>query len=222
MKKVLLVEDDHDLYELVKYNLEKAKFLVAGSKTGKNAVELCRSEQPDLILLDIVLPKVDGLEICRALKADVRLAPIPVIFLTARNAELDRLLGFEVGAKDYVVKPFFISELLVRIKVQLQHPLRPQVLTSGKLRLDRTSYQVWVGGREVKLPRREFRLLEFFMEHPNIVFSREQLLKAVWNGGHEVFDQAVGCSVYRLRRAIGESFIYSSRCFGYSFLPNEN
>ncbi|MBM3756785.1 MAG: response regulator transcription factor, partial [Acidobacteria bacterium] len=120
MKKILLIEDDSDLFALLKYNLEKEGYQFTGSQTGKGAVDLCRRERPDLILLDIMLPDSDGLEICRAIRAHTDLSHIPVIFLTARATETDRIVGLEIGANDYIVKPFFVRELIARIKIQFR------------------------------------------------------------------------------------------------------
>src|SRR5260370_17705672 len=117
MKKIVLIEDDSDLYSLVQYNLEKEGFALAGSQTGKGAVELCRRERPDLIILDIMLPDSDGLEICKAIRNHSDLAHVPVIFLTARASETDRIVGLELGANDYIVKPFFFRDLIARIKI---------------------------------------------------------------------------------------------------------
>src|SRR5688572_53979 len=125
MKKIALIEDDADLYSLVQYNLEKEGFQVAGSQTGKGAVELCRREKPDLVLLDIMLPDSDGLDICKAIRAHPELSHLPVIFLTARATETDRIVGLELGANDYVVKPFSIRELIARVKVHFRERTAP-------------------------------------------------------------------------------------------------
>src|SRR5881398_2206433 len=143
MKKILLIEDDADLFALLNYNLEKEGFKTVGQQTGKGAVELCRRERPDLILLDVMLPDADGLEICRAIRAMPELAQIPVIFLTARASEADRIIGLELGANDYIVKPFFVRELIARIKLQFRNQATPaRVLEAGGVELDRTSCQV--------------------------------------------------------------------------------
>src|SRR5437868_5420559 len=120
MKKIVLIEDDADLFALIQYNLEKEGFAMAGSHTGKGAIDLCRREKPDLIILDIMLPDSDGLEICRAIRSHPELSHIPVIFLTARAAETDRIVGLEMGANDYVVKPFSVRELIARIKIHFR------------------------------------------------------------------------------------------------------
>src|SRR5687767_12587180 len=129
MKKIVLIEDDSDLFALLKYNLEKEGFALVGAQTGKGAIELCRRERPDLIILDIMLPDSDGLDICKGIRAQADLAHIPVIFLTARASETDRIVGLELGANDYIVKPFFVRELIARIKIQFRsHTAQTRVL----------------------------------------------------------------------------------------------
>src|ERR1700728_3952586 len=149
MKKIVLIEDDADLYSLIQYNLDKEGFTVVGSQTGKGALELCRRERPELIILDIMLPDSDGLDICKGIRAHPELAPIPVIFLTARASETDRIVGLELGANDYIVKPFFVRELIARIKIHFrgQAPVS-KLLKSGDLELDRARCRVELGGKE--------------------------------------------------------------------------
>jgi DNA-binding response OmpR family regulator len=222
MKKIVLIEDDADLYSLIQYNLEKEGFTMAGAQTGKGAVELCRRERPDLIILDIMLPDSDGLEICRAIRNHSELAPVPVIFLTARASETDRIVGLELGANDYIVKPFFIRELIARIKIHFRgQPPVTKILRSGDLELDRARCRVFLSGGEVTLTATEFRLLEFLMSRPGVVFSREQLLDAVWGHDRAVTDRTVDVYILRLRQKIEaaeeSTFIRSVRGFGYSF-----
>src|SRR5216684_8534883 len=222
MKKIVLIEDDADLYALLQYNLEKEGFQMAGSKTGKGAIDLCRAFGPDLILLDIMLPDSDGLDICKGIRNHPELAHVPVIFLTARGSEADRIVGLELGANDYMVKPFFIRELIARVKNQFrtQAPLARQ-LRSGPLELDRSSCRVTLHGSEVSLTATEFRLLEYLMSRPGVVFSRAQLLDAVWGHDRAVTDRTVDVYVLRLRQKIEQedspAFIRSVRGFGYSF-----
>src|SRR5689334_7002368 len=181
MKKIFLIEDDADLYSLLKYNLEKEGFSMTGLQTGRGALELCRQTRPDLILLDIMLPDSDGLDICKGIRNDAELASTPVIFLTARASETDRIVGLEIGANDYVVKPFFVRELIARIKLQFRNQAPPsRQLEAGGLELDVASRQVRLHGNALSLTATEFRLLEFFMARPGVVFSREQLLDSVW------------------------------------------
>ena len=223
MKKIALIEDDSDLYSLLKYNLEKEGFAMVGSQTGKGAIELCRRERPDLILLDIMLPDSDGLDICKGIRNHPELAHLPVIFLTARASETDRIVGLELGANDYIVKPFFIRELIARIKIQFRGQVAPsKVLKSGGLELDRTSCRVKLNGAAISLTATEFRLLEFLMSRPSVVFSREQLLDAVWGHDRAVTDRTVDVYILRLRQKMesdptNPSLIRSVRGFGYSF-----
>jgi len=222
MKKIVLIEDDADLYSLIQYNLEKEGFTMAGAQTGKGAIDLCRRERPDLIILDIMLPDSDGLEICRAIRNHSELAPVPVIFLTARASETDRIVGLELGANDYIVKPFFIRELIARIKIHFRgQPPATKILRSGELELDRARCRVHLNGGEVTLTATEFRLLEFLMSRPGVVFSREQLLDAVWGHDRAVTDRTVDVYILRLRQKIEateeSTFIRSVRGFGYSF-----
>ena len=225
MKKIVLIEDDADLYALLKYNLEKEGFIMAGSQTGKGAIDLCRRERPDLIILDIMLPDSDGLDICKGIRQTPELAHIPVIFLTARASETDRIVGLELGANDYIVKPFFVRELIARIKIHFRGQSAPaKVLKSGTLELDKNSCRVRLEGDDVSLTATEFRLLEFLMSRPGVVFSREQLLDAVWGHDRAVTDRTVDVYILRLRQKIeatatAPSFIRSVRGFGYSFSP---
>ena len=225
MKKILLIEDDTDLFALLKYNLEKEGFILTGSQTGKGALDLCRQTRADLILLDIMLPDYDGLEICKAVRKDPDLLSTPIIFLTARASETDRIVGLELGANDYVVKPFFVRELIARIKLQFRNQAAPaRVLECGGVQLDRSSCQARLHGTTLNLTATEFRLLEFLMSRPGVVFSREQLLNAVWGQDRAITDRAVDVYVLRLRQKIeidptNPGLIHSVRGFGYTFEP---
>ncbi|MCX6606672.1 MAG: response regulator transcription factor [Acidobacteria bacterium] len=223
MKKIVLIEDDSDLFALLKYNLEKEGYSFAGSQTGKGALELCKRERPDLVILDIMLPDSDGLEICKAIRNHPDLANTPVIFLTARATETDRIVGLELGANDYIVKPFFVRELIARIKIQFRGQVQPvRTLKAGGLELDRNACRVFLRGGDLTLTATEFRLLEFLMTRPGVVFSREQLLNSVWGHDRAVTDRTVDVYVLRLRQKVETDptnplFIRSVRGFGYSF-----
>ena len=228
MKKILLIEDDTDLFALLKYNLEKEGFSLTGQQTGKGALELCRRVRPELVLLDIMLPDSDGLDICKAIRKDPDLAATPIIFLTARASETDRIVGLELGSNDYVVKPFFVRELIARIKLQFRNLVTaPRVLEAGGVELDRTSCQARVNGTPLALTVTEFRLLEFLMRRPGVVFSREQLLNAVWGQDRAITDRAVDVYVLRLRQKVETDpaapvLIHSVRGFGYTFEPRRS
>lgn len=223
MKNIVLIEDDADLYALLKYNLEKEGFNMVGSQTGRGAIDLCRRERPDLILLDIMLPDSDGLDICKGIRTHPELAHIPVIFLTARASETDRIVGLELGANDYIVKPFFVRELIARIKIQFRgQTSASKLLKAGALELDRSSCRVRLNSQPLSLTATEFRLLEFLMSRPGVVFSREQLLDAVWGHDRAVTDRTVDVYILRLRQKIETDpanplLIRSVRGFGYSF-----
>src|SRR5215469_4087963 len=177
IKKVLLIEDDLDLYESVKLHLERADFRVIGANRGCNAIDLCAAEWPHLILLEFMLPDVSGLEICTQVRTDPVLAETPIIFISGSASETDRIVGLELGANDYIVKPFSIRELLLRIRVQLRTPgeWTPAHLRGGGLELDRNRCQVLRNGTPVALTATEFRPLAFLMRRPGVVFSRKQL-----------------------------------------------
>jgi DNA-binding response OmpR family regulator len=223
MRTVALIEDDADLFALLKYNLEKEGFRFVGQGTGKAAIEFFRREKPDVIILDIMLPAVDGIEICRGIRNHSELAPTPVIFLTARASETDRILGLELGANDYVVKPFSVRELIARVRNQLRQAQAPQrILRTDDVELDRDSCRVRLRGKPLSLTATEFRLLEFLMSRPGVVFSREQLLDSVWGMDRAITARTVDVHILRLRQKVeadpaNPSLIRSVRGFGYLF-----
>src|ERR1700758_3610960 len=228
MKKIVLIEDDADLFSLLKYNLEKEGFVLTGAQTGRGALDLCRRVKPDLILLDIMLPDSDGLDICKGIRNDIELAQTPIIFLTARGSETDRIVGLELGANDYVVKPFFVRELIARIKLQFRTAVEPsRVIKVGGIELDRGSCRVKLNGVVLGLTATEFRLLEFMMSRQSVVFSRDQLLNAVWGQDRAITDRAVDVYILRLRQKVEEDsanpkLIHSVRGFGYTFELRES
>lgn len=221
---ILVVEDEADLSLMLRYNLEAEGFRVFTALSGDEAVECMRETLPDLILLDWMLPGLSGIELCRRWRAREETAGIPVIMLTARGEEEERVRGLETGADDYVVKPFSIPELLARINALLRRS-SPQLLAStlkaGDLEMDRTSHRVYRSGREVHLGPTEYRLLEYLMRSPGRVYSREQLLDAVWGTDVYVDERTVDVHVGRLRKALnrGRSAdpIRTVRGTGYAF-----
>jgi DNA-binding response OmpR family regulator len=227
MKKIAIIEDDADLSSLLRYSLEQRGYQVFTSNAGEGAIEMFRSKRPDLVLLDIMLPGVDGIEVCRRMRADPVLESTPLIFLTARASETDRVLGLEMGANDYVVKPFSVRELLARIKVHLRdRPPEASVLKSGPLELNRGQCLVRLEGRRVPLTATEFRLLEHLMSYPGQVFPRDRLLDAVWGDRKDVLERTVDAYVVRLRNKLNDKpsqprWIQSVRGIGYSFRPAE-
>ena len=202
---VLVVEDEEALALLLRYNLEAEGFGVDVAGRGEDAEVAVLESRPDLIILDWMLPGISGIELCRRLKASKASREIPILLLTAKGEETDRLRGFATGADDYVVKPFSIPELMARVKAILRRSAPERVsdiLEVSDLVLDREAYRVKRNGRQVRLGPTEFRLLEFFMESPGRVFSRTQLLDGVW--GHDVYvdERTVDVHIGRLRKAL--------------------
>lgn len=226
--RILLIEDDENITELVRYNLERADYKVDAVADGEDGLYRASEEAPDLILLDWMLPNLSGLEICRQLRRNAETQNIPIIMLTARADEPDRIRGLETGADDYICKPFSPKELIARIQAVLRR-LRPALagheLAFEDIKLDSVSHRVTRGGKPIQLGPTEYRLLRHFMENPRRVFSREQLLDSVW--GHDVYvePRTVDVHIRRLRKAINvddaPDFIRTVRSAGYS-LDNYN
>lgn len=224
MPKVLIVEDEEPLSLLLRYNLEAEGYSVEVCARGDDAELRLREDQPDLLLLDWMLPGISGIELCRRLRGRSETERLPVIMLTARGEESERIRGLATGADDYVVKPFSIPELMARVRAILRRA-KPEVvatvLRSGDIELDRETHRVRRNGREIHLGPTEFRLLEFLMTSPGRVFSREQLLDGVW--GHDVYvdERTVDVHVGRLRKAINRGRakdpIRTVRGAGYAF-----
>ena len=203
--KVLIVEDEEALALLLQYNLEAEGFRVSLAQRGDEAEVVISEDPPDLIILDWMLPGLSGIELCRRLRTGKTARPIPILILTARGEEQDRIRGLTVGADDYVVKPFSVPELLARVRAILRRasPSRiAQTLEVDGIQLDREAYRVVRNGRQVRLGPTEFKLLEFLMESPGRVFTRTQLLDGVW--GHDVYvdERTVDVHIGRLRKAI--------------------
>lgn len=206
MKRILVIEDDKDIVELLKYNLEKDGFQVTTSGDGSTGLAQIRKAPPDLLILDLMLPKLSGLEICKEVRKDVSLNRLPVLILTAKGEEADRVVGLELGADDYVTKPFSPRELVARVKALLRRaePDTPseKPIEIGALRIDPAAYRVTRGGRSVPMSTLEFRLLYFLAARPNRVFTRDQLLDGVWGTERFVTPRSVDVYVRRLREKI--------------------
>jgi two-component system phosphate regulon response regulator PhoB len=205
-QRIAIIEDEADIVDLVRYNFRKEGFEVDSYSHGRQALENLRRSPPDLLLLDIMLPDEDGFNICRRLREDERLKSLPVIFLTARGEEVDRIVGLEIGADDYVVKPFSPRELVARVKAILRRQARPvekgDVIGIRGLRLDARSQDVSVRGRPVDLSALEFKLLYFLASHPRQIFSRDRLLDEVWGRDCAVTLRTVDVHIRRLREKI--------------------
>jgi two-component system, OmpR family, phosphate regulon response regulator PhoB len=223
---ILVVEDEPDLLATLDYNLEREGYSTRLATSGREALDLATVEpKPELILLDLMLPDLTGTEVCRRLKNDPRTRDIPVIMVTARGHEIDRVVGFEVGADDYVVKPYSVRELLLRIRAVLRRTLdaeaeRPDAATRvGKLRIDVAAHRAWVVEEEVTLTALEFKLLHILMRRRGRVQSREQLLNDVWGITADVTTRTVDTHVKRLRQKLGDAGVYveTLRGVGYRF-----
>lgn len=202
---ILIVEDEADLTELLRYNLESEGYRIVTAENGEEAVERIRDGVPDLILLDWMLPGVSGIELCRRFRASEPTRAVPILMLTARVEESDRVRGLSTGADDYVLKPFSVPELMARVKALIRraHPERiADVIEVGDIRLDRMAHQVTRSGRNVRMGPTEYRLLEFFMERSGRVLSREQLLEGVWGSDTSIDERTVDVHIGRLRRAL--------------------
>ncbi len=205
MPQILIVEDEPALVTMLRYNLEKEGYRVDDAGDGEEALLRVEESIPDLVLLDWMLPRLSGLEVCRRLRRRPETRDLPIIMLTARGEEADRVRGLDTGADDYVSKPFSPKELLARIRALLRraHPaLAQETLTCGDLVMDLAAHKIRRNGREVKLGPTEFRLLRYFMEHPGRVLSRAHLLDAVWGRDIYVEERTVDVHIRRLRKAL--------------------
>jgi two-component system, OmpR family, alkaline phosphatase synthesis response regulator PhoP len=228
-KKILIVEDETDLVKLLKYNLEKEGFRVNYATDGSIALAEARRDPPDLVILDVMLPGLNGLEICRQLRRNDRFARTPVLILSARGEEADRVVGLEIGADDYVTKPFSTREMIARVRALLRRnePAVPQraKLHRGSIVIDPTAHSVNVGGRTVELSALEFRLLHYLASHPGMVFSRDQLLDSVWGNDRTVTPRSVDVYIRRIREKVESlpqdpAYIQTIHGVGYRFATN--
>lgn len=224
-EKVVVIEDEADIREVVEYNLEREGYSVAVSGDGEHGIDLVRREAPDLVLLDLMLPGLDGIEVCRRLKSDDVTASIPIIMVTAKGEESDVVLGLQIGADDYVIKPFSPKELTARVKAVLRRGPLKQEQQGGErvahegLVVDVGRYVVTIDDKPIKLTATEMRLLHFLASHPGRVFSRDQLLSRVIGDNAVVVDRNIDVHVGAVRRKIGpyRDWIETVRGVGYRF-----
>jgi len=224
---ILVVEDEDALATLLQYNLEKEGFKVSVAGDGEEALMLAEESQPDIVLVDWMLPKVSGIEVCRRLRGRHDTRNVPIIMLTARGEEADRVRGLDIGADDYIVKPFSMVELFARIRAVMRR-IRPGLaedqVRCGDIVIDRVAHRVRRADVEIHLGPTEFRLLDYMMQHPGRVFSREQLLDAVWGSDVYVEARTVDVHIGRLRKALkdqsGKEPIRTVRSAGYSLDPD--
>jgi len=227
MARILVVEDEKDLQEVLAYNLRGAGHVAIVVGSGREALTAVAEHRPDLMLLDLMLPDVSGIEVCRRLKSESLTRDLPIVMVTAKGDEVDRVVGFELGADDYVVKPYSLRELLLRIDAVLRRMTPAQAgasrgpLVFGKLRVDRDAHRVWVDDEEITLTALELRLLSTLLERRGRVQSRPALLDDVWGMSGEVTTRTVDTHVKRLREKLGSAgpYIETVRGVGYRFTP---
>lgn len=224
MHKVLVVDDEESIVELLKYNLEKSGYEVRTALDGMQAVEIAKKFLPDLVLLDIMMPKMDGVETCRLLRNIPELQKTFIIFLTARAEEYSEVAAFDVGADDYITKPIKPRALMSRINALFRRDTKKttqvSLITVGDLVIDRSSYTIKLDNREINLPKKEFELLYFLALNPNKVFSREDLLQNIWGSDVYVLARTVDVHIRKVREKIGEDYITTVKGVGYKFSLN--
>jgi two-component system phosphate regulon response regulator PhoB len=220
---ILVVEDERDLMRVLSYNLKQAGFDVVGAPDGETALRAVREERFDLVLLDLMLPDMPGTEVCKKLKSNPATAAIPVVMVTARGEEIDRIVGFELGADDYVVKPFSVRELILRVRAILRRAEGPteneERFTFGRLEVDRAAHRAWVDGQEVAFTALELRLLTMLHDRRGRVLTRDLLLDEVWGSHADVTARNVDTHVKRVREKLGPAgeYIETVRGVGYRF-----
>lgn len=226
--KILIVDDEKDLVDLMVYNLEKEGFQTLRAYDGETALKLAENKKPDLMVLDLMLPGMQGMEVCKKIRRNPQTATLPIIMLTAKGEEIDKILGLELGADDYVTKPFSVKEILARIKAVLRRMESSRIIEKDELfefkelRIDFKSYQVFLGNKKLELSPMEFRLLKFLSCHPGRVYTRDQILDAVWGDESFVEPRTVDVHVRRLRAQIEKNaekpqYIFTVRGIGYKF-----
>ena len=223
MARILVIEDEEDIRQILAYNLRQAGHELQTADCGKTGLALARGEKPELVLLDLMLPDISGLDICRQLKSDPATRDIPVIMVTARSEEIDRVVGFELGADDYVVKPFSVREVILRVQAVLRRssgtPESVVEFTFGCLHVDRSAHRAWVEGNEVALTPLEMKLLWILYERRGRVQARATLLDDVWEANPENNTRTVDTHVKRLREKLGPAgaYVETVRGIGYRF-----
>jgi len=224
-KRVLVVDDEPDIIDLISYNLKKDGYDVLSAGDG-NAALVEAGKIPDLIILDVMMPGLDGFEVCRRLKANLRTSSIPVMFLTARSAEFDEIMGLEIGADDFIRKPISPRKLLVRVKALLRRSeatdettTLPSIIQTGKLEINRSNFTVKAGARELFFPRKEFEILALLASNRGRVFSREMLLNRVWGTDVVVVDRTIDVHIRRIREKLGSlaGLLETVKGVGYRF-----
>ncbi|MDB5173840.1 MAG: response regulator with CheY-like receiver domain and winged-helix DNA-binding domain [Phycisphaerales bacterium] len=220
---ILVIDDEKDLIDLVRYNLEKEGYDVIAASDGQAGLDVATRHRPDLVVLDLMMPGIDGLQVCQRLRADQKVGRIPVIMLTAKATEADRIVGLELGADDYITKPFSPREVVARVKAVLRRASAqqeaPQIIRTGDLVIDLQGHEVTSRGQRVTLTATEFKILQFLASRPGRVFSRDEILDAALGNDAAVFDRTVDVHITAIRRKLGSGAeqIETVRGFGYKF-----
>lgn len=225
MSKILVVEDDANIRELLQYNLEKEGYEVKTAEDGNKGLQKIETKWPDLVILDLMIPYRDGLEICRIMRSNSELNHIPIIILTAKGEEIDRVLGLEMGADDYVTKPFSVREIIARIKAlfrrtNMQNETKnstSEVLSRGSLTINKDTYEVLLGEKKIELTNKEFQLLYLLASQPGKVYTRDYLLEQVWGYDYLGDSRTVDVHIRHLRQKLDEDLIETIRGVGYKF-----
>lgn len=219
--KILVVDDDEDIIELLQYNLQREGYEVAVAANGQKALDISEEFGPDIILLDVMMPVMDGITTCRHLRDNPRFKDTHIIFLTARAEEFSEIAAFDAGADDFISKPIkpraLMSRLSAIVRRGVYHPEQPQIIEIGDLRIDRTSFMVFRGEERITLPKKEFELLSFLAATPDKVFSREELLNNIWGTDVYVIARTVDVHIRKVREKIGEDHIKTVKGVGYKF-----
>jgi two-component system, OmpR family, alkaline phosphatase synthesis response regulator PhoP len=224
---ILIVDDEIDILEFLSYNLEKSGYKVYTARNGKEALKIAKETLPHLILLDVMMPEMDGIETCEEIRKNPQLAPAIIAFLTARGEDYSQIAGFEAGADDYITKPIKPKVLISRINALLKryNKIEPQgmnldekLIRIGKLLIDREKYMINIDGNELFLPRKEFSLLLLLISKPGKVFTREEIYSSVWGDEVVVGDRTIDVHIRKLREKIGEDHIVTAKGIGYKYM----
>lgn len=219
MNKIVLIDDEEDIRDIVAYNLKKEGFTVFTAENGRTGIELCKSERPDLILLDVMMPGMDGIEVCETLRKTAGLEQVLICFLTARNEDYSQIAGLDAGADDYIPKPIKPRVLVSRINALLRRKetiIVPAEL-EGTITINREKYTVFKNGNPIHLPKKEFELLALLASRPEIVFERDVILEKVWGTDIVVGDRTIDVHIRKLREKIGDNYIKTVKGIGYKY-----
>jgi two-component system alkaline phosphatase synthesis response regulator PhoP len=221
-RTILLVDDDPDIREFISFNLDKEGFKVETAKNGAEGVELCKKHKPDLVLLDVMMPGMDGIEACELIRATPEIANTLIAFLSARGEDYSQVAGFESGADDYITKPIRPKVLVSRIKALLRRNATPEesastMIESGNLRIDLEKYQVYLGEESLEMPRKEFELLQLLASKPGKVFSRDSIMDRVWGTEVVVGGRTIDVHIRKIREKIGDDRIKTIKGVGYKY-----